>query len=152
MRASISFLKGAPYPSSAFFPGNGRLGDNARKWNPFKDVNSWIGGKKRFRSHGDENNEMDEDDGDPDSPFLILGTSGDDTSCHPHVLSPPLMESLQAFMAESLQEGSNVMMKPQFEQSLEEEKEPLFYALPQERLPLKPPSDYFEYRNPGIQI
>ena len=76
-----------------------------RKWNPFKDVNSWIGAKKRFRSHGDENDEMDEDD-DPDSPFLILGISTNDTSCHPHVLSPPLMEGLQAFMAESLQENN----------------------------------------------
>lgn len=30
-------------------------------------------------------------------PFRILGTSADDSSCHPHVLSPPLMESLQNF-------------------------------------------------------
>ena len=31
-------------------------------------------------------------------PFQILGTSADDTNAHPHVLSPPLMESLQAFL------------------------------------------------------
>lgn len=31
-------------------------------------------------------------------PFRILGTSADDSSCHPHVLSPPLMESLQNFL------------------------------------------------------
>ena len=31
-------------------------------------------------------------------PFLILGTSADDIDAHPHVLSPPLMESLQAFL------------------------------------------------------
>lgn len=30
-------------------------------------------------------------------PFRILGTSADDVDSHPHVLSPPLMESLQAF-------------------------------------------------------
>jgi len=30
--------------------------------------------------------------------FRILGTSADDASCHPHVLSPPLMESLQNFL------------------------------------------------------
>jgi len=30
-------------------------------------------------------------------PFLILGTSADDVDAHPHVLSPPLMESLQNF-------------------------------------------------------
>ena len=31
-------------------------------------------------------------------PFLILGTSVDDEDSHPHVLSPPLMESLQSFL------------------------------------------------------
>jgi len=30
-------------------------------------------------------------------PFRILGTSADDIDAHPHVLSPPLMESIQAF-------------------------------------------------------
>lgn len=30
-------------------------------------------------------------------PFRILGTSADDKDSHPHVLSPPLMESLQSF-------------------------------------------------------
>ena len=30
-------------------------------------------------------------------PFQIIGTSGDDRRCQPHVLSPPLMESLQQF-------------------------------------------------------
>jgi hypothetical protein len=77
-----------------------------RKWNPFKDVNSWIKTKKHFQSHGDENAEMEQEEEDVNSPFLILGTSADDTSSHPHVLSPPLMEGLQAFMAESLQENN----------------------------------------------
>lgn len=35
-------------------------------------------------------------------PFLILGTDADDDSCEPHVLSPPLMESLQSFLPERL--------------------------------------------------
>lgn len=30
--------------------------------------------------------------------FRILGTTADDETCHPHVLSPPLMESLQQFL------------------------------------------------------
>ena len=71
------------------------------KWNPLKDLNTWIDG-----SEGVEVN----DDGQPEltspttNPFKILGTSANDTSCHPHVLSPPLMEGLQVFMPESLQE------------------------------------------------
>jgi hypothetical protein len=74
---------------------------SGRKWNPFTDVNSWI--------DGNEGVEID-DGGNPalptptSMPFKILGTSANDTSCHPHVLSPPLMEGLQAFMPESLQE------------------------------------------------
>lgn len=39
-------------------------------------------------------------------PFLILGTSANDTDCHPHVLSPPLMESLQNFMPSSISENN----------------------------------------------
>lgn len=74
---------------------------SGRKWNPFTDVNSWI--------DGNEGVEID-DGGNPaiptptSMPFKILGTSANDTSCHPHVLSPPLMEGLQAFMPESLHE------------------------------------------------
>eukprot|EP00585_Thalassiosira_rotula_P002602 CAMPEP_0196137864 /NCGR_PEP_ID=MMETSP0910-20130528/5705_1 /TAXON_ID=49265 /ORGANISM="Thalassiosira rotula, Strain GSO102" /LENGTH=1294 /DNA_ID=CAMNT_0041398381 /DNA_START=582 /DNA_END=4467 /DNA_ORIENTATION=+ len=37
-------------------------------------------------------------------PFRILGTSAHDTHCHPHVLSPPLMESLQNFMPPTISE------------------------------------------------
>ena len=35
-------------------------------------------------------------------PFRILGTSANDASCHPHVLSPPLMEALLNFVPETL--------------------------------------------------
>ena len=34
-------------------------------------------------------------------PFKIIGTYAEDTSCQPHVLSPPLMESLQSFLPDS---------------------------------------------------
>ncbi|KAL9188442.1 hypothetical protein ACHAXT_006820 [Thalassiosira profunda] len=37
-------------------------------------------------------------------PFQILGTSATDMECHPHVLSPPLMESLQNFMPAGISE------------------------------------------------
>ncbi len=43
-------------------------------------------------------------------PFRILGTSGDDESSLPHVLSPPLMESLQAFLPQRVS-GENFWMK-----------------------------------------
>lgn len=35
-------------------------------------------------------------------PFDILGTSADDVEAHPHVLSPPLMDSLSAFLPNSV--------------------------------------------------
>lgn len=37
-------------------------------------------------------------------PFRILGTAADDKDCHPHVLSPPLMESLQNFFPPAISE------------------------------------------------
>jgi hypothetical protein len=43
-------------------------------------------------------------------PFVILGTSANDETATPHVLSPPLMESLQYFFPYSLTE-SNFWMK-----------------------------------------
>lgn len=48
-----------------------------------------------------EKNMNDELD-NPSHTFLILGTSADDTSAQPHVLSPPLMESLLSFVPESV--------------------------------------------------
>ena len=39
-----------------------------------------------------------------DLPFQILGTSAKDFDCHPHVLSPPLMESLQNFFPSHIAE------------------------------------------------
>jgi hypothetical protein len=39
-------------------------------------------------------------------PFRILGTSASDSACHPHVLSPPLMESLQNFLPPAISENN----------------------------------------------
>jgi hypothetical protein len=72
-------------------------------WNSdLLDLNSWIA-----RTEGVE---VDEE-GNPTTPtnitsntFKILGTLANDVSCQPMVLSPPLMEGLQLFMPESLQE------------------------------------------------
>ncbi|KAL3822905.1 hypothetical protein ACHAXA_010688 [Cyclostephanos tholiformis] len=38
--------------------------------------------------------------------FQILGTSANDSNCHPHVLSPPLMESLQNFFPSSVSDNN----------------------------------------------
>ncbi len=70
-------------------------------WNPFGDVNSWIDGNQGVEVDGDGIPTMPSP---TSNPFKILGTSADDVSAHPHVLTPPLMESLQQFMPESLQE------------------------------------------------
>ena len=43
-------------------------------------------------------------------PFRILGTSAHDSDCHPHVLSPQLMESLQPFIPFSKQ-GESLWLK-----------------------------------------
>jgi len=83
-------------------PGSKQKMDSSN-WNPFGEINSWIDG----------NQGVEVDDGgvpigtdglsSPTSnPFQILGTSADDVTAHPHVLTPPLMEGLQEFMPESI--------------------------------------------------
>jgi TLD len=42
-------------------------------------------------------------DEDENHGFAILGTSADDKTAHPHVLSPPLLDSLMTFLPESIQ-------------------------------------------------
>ena len=89
---------------------------------PFKDISSWIDGgqgvevndsgipiigrsssSSSSRSVNNSNTQTGtESDHPTNRPFRILGTSADDVSCHPHVLSPPLMESLLAFAPEGL--------------------------------------------------
>jgi hypothetical protein len=59
---------------------------------------------------------------------------------------------LKRAMDQSMRNHSTVMMSPDYENSLETNKEPLFYTLPQDRLPLKPPQELFEYRNPRNPI
>ena len=80
---------------------------------------------------------------------------------HPRLLQPRYYRmdwdqdaaiALKKAMDQSLRNSSTVMMNPNYEQSLETDKEPLFYALPQERLPLKPPPNIYEYRNPNNPI
>lgn len=76
-------------------------------WNPFKDVSSWIDGSQGVEV-GDNGVPIPKEGGSQaaqllshaNDPFRILGTTADDVSCHPHVLSPPLMESLLAFVPE----------------------------------------------------
>lgn len=46
--------------------------------------------------------DSDEESDSPDHTFKIIGTSADDVSAHPHVLSPPLMDSLLNFVPDSL--------------------------------------------------
>jgi hypothetical protein len=54
---------------------------------------------------------LTEDDTDnKNEPFRILGTSMDDTNAHPHVLSPPLMASINQFLPESIM-GQNFWLK-----------------------------------------
>lgn len=60
--------------------------------------------------------------------------------------------ALKRAMDQSLRNNSTVMMNPHYESSLEQDKEPLFYILPPERLPLKPPAEIYEYRNPNSAI
>ena len=60
--------------------------------------------------------------------------------------------ALKRALERSLRDNSTVMMNPNYEPSLEKNKEPLFYALPQQRLPLKPDPGMFEYRNPNNPI
>jgi hypothetical protein len=60
--------------------------------------------------------------------------------------------ALKKAMDQSMRNNSTVMMSPNYEQSLETNREPLFYILPQDRLPLKPPPEVFEYRNPQNPI
>lgn len=52
----------------------------------------------------------DEDDCEYGLAFSILGTSADDVASTPHVLSPPLMESLYHFLPYSVSE-QNYLMK-----------------------------------------
>ena len=57
--------------------------------------------------------------------------------------------ALKKAMDRSTRENSTLMMSHDYETSLEIDKEPLFYTMPHERLPLKPPAEIYEYRKPN---
>ena len=86
---------------SSYFLGNG---DDA-SWDMNSDTeenpNAWDVLKDEYASGDGANGTL---------PFRILGTSADDVDSKPHVLSPPLMESLQNFLPYSLSED-NFWMK-----------------------------------------
>lgn len=72
------------------------------EWHLFKDISTWIDGGLGVEL--DDSGEPISPSHDHRAPFRILGTTADDVSCHPHVLSPPLMESLLNFVPERLQD------------------------------------------------
>ena len=101
------------------------LDETMLDWNPFEDISSWLDGSQGIEVSATDSSTtggiLSSSDGSKmehsplptvrmnqvtrsgnmnHSPFRILGTSADDVSCHPHVLSPPLMESLLAFVPE----------------------------------------------------
>jgi hypothetical protein len=78
-------------------------------WNPFKDLSSWLDGGQGIEVNG--TGEPLREDMTSAMPFKIMGTSAEDVSCHPHVLSPPLMESLLAFTPENLHQPQNFWLK-----------------------------------------
>ena len=98
---------------------------------------------------------------------IVLATSIDEGLAiylwlrHPNIRQPRYYRlpwdqeaaiALKKALDQSMRNNSTVMMNPNYEGSLETKKEPLFYVLPQERLPLKPPPEIFEYRNPNNPI
>ena len=92
-------------------PGGSEMAAAMDSLNPFKDVSSWLDGGQGVEVNNSGKPLMS---GKPSQrhhdPFRILGTAADDASCHPHVLSPPLMESLLAFLPEPLS-GHNFWLK-----------------------------------------
>lgn len=104
--------RGKPLPPLPPLPPSSTSGRTSRpqkldskNWNPFGDVDSWIDGNEGVEVSGEGIPLGAKNLPSPTSnPFKILGTSADDISAHPHVLTPPLMEGLQEFMPESLHE------------------------------------------------
>lgn len=74
--------------------------DNYDTWDVLKDEYATDFGFS-FDAHGMVKVNSQDDD-DDQNVFIILGTSADDPSCQPHVLSPPLMDSLMTFLPPQL--------------------------------------------------
>jgi TLD len=73
-------------------------------WDPFEDVTAWLDGGE----HGmppEAASAAAVLTSSSTVPFKILGTYGSDATCHPHVLSPPLMEALLNFCPEAAAVG-----------------------------------------------
>jgi hypothetical protein len=99
--------------SIGIFRGRPLLGDNSNSIVATDVDSSWNSSRINVDDY-DDDDEDDEDyydswkvvedeyengyGGGGTLPFRIFGTSADDIDAHPHVLSPPLMESLQAFL------------------------------------------------------
>lgn len=95
----------------------GQSQENFGETDPFKDIAGWLDAGQgvevndsgipligRSSSSASIRSQKEELCSPEPRPFEILGTSAYDVSCHPHVLSPPLMDSLLAFMPEALME------------------------------------------------
>mmetsp|Transcript_44324 Transcript_44324/g.82318 ORF Transcript_44324/g.82318 Transcript_44324/m.82318 type:complete len:319 (-) Transcript_44324:127-1083(-) len=67
-----------------------------------------LGSSRRRSSHlmPNQSEASEETPGRVGTPFLILGTSADDKTCSPHVLSPPIMESLQGALPFAVSEDN----------------------------------------------
>ncbi len=60
--------------------------------------------------------------------------------------------SLKRAIDQSLRNNTSIQLELEYESSLETRQMPQFYNLPQPRLPVKPPPEVFEYRNPDSPI
>mmetsp|Transcript_21484 Transcript_21484/g.33106 ORF Transcript_21484/g.33106 Transcript_21484/m.33106 type:complete len:536 (-) Transcript_21484:55-1662(-) len=96
-------------------------GSEASSWNMeeggFEHYDAWEVLKDEYAEdfgfdYG-ERSSVDEDSDNDDTPgrsFRILGTSVEDKSAQPHVLSPPLMEALSSFVPNAVS-GENLWLK-----------------------------------------
>lgn len=84
---------------------------------PYNDITSWLDGSLGVEVSGDGSVVVPQErttpntNGNASTTFSILGTSADDVSCHPHVLSPPLMESLLQFVPDTGEAVNNFWLK-----------------------------------------
>ena len=82
-------------------------------WQVLKDeyaIDNGFDYKPDYKRPSSIDAEDDTDDIDQHK-FHILGTSAEDVAAHPHVLSPPLMDSLMNFVPEAFAYGQNWWLK-----------------------------------------
>jgi TLD len=70
-------------------------------WDPFENVTAWLDGGEGHGLPPEAAAAAAVLTSSSTVPFKILGTYGSDATCHPHVLSPPLMEALLNFCPEA---------------------------------------------------